>query len=59
MERTVLKCSLGLILNNFYTKSWSWNRPLKNLIHVDDDDDEILHKHLSNTEYFEVILGNH
>jgi hypothetical protein len=41
MERTVLKCSLGLILNNFYNKSWSRNRPLKGLIHADTDDDEL------------------
>jgi hypothetical protein len=38
--RTVLKCSLGLILNNFYKKSWSRNRPLKSLIPADDDDDD-------------------
>jgi hypothetical protein len=38
MERTVLKCSLGLILNNFYKKSWSRNRPLKSLIQAHDDD---------------------
>jgi hypothetical protein len=37
MERTVLKCSLGLILNNFYKKFWSRNKPLKSLIHADDD----------------------
>jgi hypothetical protein len=41
MERTVLKCSLALILNNFYKKSWSRNRPLKSLIRADNDD--ILH----------------
>jgi HD-GYP domain-containing protein (c-di-GMP phosphodiesterase class II) len=40
MERTVLKCFLGLILNNFYKKSWSRNKPLKSLIHADDDDDD-------------------
>jgi hypothetical protein len=40
MERTILKCSLGLILNNFYKKSWSWNKVLKSLIHADDDDDD-------------------
>jgi hypothetical protein len=40
MERTVLKCSLGSIFNNFYKKSSSLNRPLKRLIHADDDDDD-------------------
>jgi hypothetical protein len=40
MERTVLKCSLGLILKNFYKKSWSRNKPLKSLIDADNDDDD-------------------
>jgi hypothetical protein len=30
---------MGLILNSFYKKSWSQNRPLKILTHADDDDD--------------------
>jgi hypothetical protein len=40
MQRTVLRCSLGLILNNFYKKSWSRYGTLKSLIHADDDDDD-------------------
>jgi hypothetical protein len=40
MERTVLKCSLGLILNNFYKKSWSRNMTLKSLIYADYDGDD-------------------
>jgi hypothetical protein len=59
MERTVLKCSLGLILNNFYKKSWSRSGPLKSLIHADDEDDiisEILSEWIDLFIYFTLIL---
>jgi hypothetical protein len=59
MERTVLKCSFVLILNNFYKKSRSQNRPLKSLIHADDDDVErVKNINKRNTIFVEDIIVN-